>query len=101
MLSQEWNAGMRQRALAFDLVADYPGSGEPIIEGPIREIHRCMVRGVRGLGGLFIDPVSKVVPNTVVTNNLITHHLRGRVTSTRRPAQRPSECASELATFEE
>lgn len=92
-LSEEWIAGMQQRALvleahhtthiegseltldqsqrllagekvsgvntddakevlnyrkAFDLVADYLGSGEPITEALIREIHRCLVRGVRG-----------------------------------------------------
>jgi len=33
---------------AFDLVAGYLGSGEPITEGLIREIHRRLVRGVRG-----------------------------------------------------
>ena len=33
---------------AFDLVADYLGSGEPITEGLIREIHKRLVHGVRG-----------------------------------------------------
>jgi Fic family protein len=33
---------------AFDLVAGYLGSGEPITEGLIREIHKRLVRGVRG-----------------------------------------------------
>ncbi len=33
---------------AFDLVADYLGSGEPITEALIREIHRRLVEGVRG-----------------------------------------------------
>jgi Fic family protein len=33
---------------AFDLVADYLGSGEPIREGLIREIHKRLVEGVRG-----------------------------------------------------
>jgi Fic family protein len=33
---------------AFDLVADYVGSGDPITEGLIREIHKRLVRGVRG-----------------------------------------------------
>ena len=33
---------------AFDLVADYLGSGEPVTEGLIREIHKRLVRGVRG-----------------------------------------------------
>jgi len=33
---------------AFDLVAGYLGSGEPITEGLIREIHRRLVQGVRG-----------------------------------------------------
>jgi Fic family protein len=92
-LSEDWIAGMRQRALvleahhtthiegthltldqserllsgekpagvkaddakevtnyrkAFDLVADYLGSGDPVTEGLIREIHKRLVRGVRG-----------------------------------------------------
>lgn len=33
---------------AFDLVADYLGNGDPITEGLIREIHKRLVRGVRG-----------------------------------------------------
>lgn len=33
---------------AFDLVADYVGDGAPITEGLIREIHKCLVEGVRG-----------------------------------------------------
>jgi len=33
---------------AFDLVADYLGSREPLTEGLIREIHRRLVQGVRG-----------------------------------------------------
>ncbi|MGL6227090.1 MAG: Fic family protein [Thermoguttaceae bacterium] len=33
---------------AFELVADYLGSGSPITEGLIREIHRKLVEGVRG-----------------------------------------------------
>jgi len=33
---------------AFDLVADYLGSGDPITEGLVREIHKRLVRGVRG-----------------------------------------------------
>lgn len=33
---------------AFDLVADYLGSGEAIREGLIREIHKRLVEGVRG-----------------------------------------------------
>lgn len=33
---------------AFDLVADYLGSGEVIREGLIREIHKKLVEGVRG-----------------------------------------------------
>ncbi len=33
---------------AFDLVVDYLGSGEPITEGLVREIHKRLVRGVRG-----------------------------------------------------
>ena len=33
---------------AFDLVAEYLGSGDPITEGLVREIHRRLVRGVRG-----------------------------------------------------
>jgi len=33
---------------AFDLVAHYLNSGDPITEGLIREIHKRLVRGVRG-----------------------------------------------------
>ena len=33
---------------AFNLVSDYLNSGEPITEGLIREIHKRLVRGVRG-----------------------------------------------------
>jgi Fic family protein len=33
---------------AFDLVAGYLGSGEPVTEGLVREIHRRLVQGVRG-----------------------------------------------------
>jgi Fic family protein len=36
---------------AFELVSDYLGSGEPITEGLIREIHKRLVRGVRGESG--------------------------------------------------
>ncbi|MCB1033082.1 MAG: Fic family protein [Acidobacteria bacterium] len=33
---------------AFNLVSDYLGSGEPVTEGLIREIHKRLVEGVRG-----------------------------------------------------
>ena len=33
---------------AFNLVSDYLDSGEPITEGLVREIHKRLVRGVRG-----------------------------------------------------
>ena len=33
---------------AFNLVSDYLGSGEPITEGLVREIHQRLVKGVRG-----------------------------------------------------
>ncbi|MCH9769827.1 MAG: Fic family protein [Gammaproteobacteria bacterium] len=33
---------------AFDLVAGYLGNGDPITEGLIREIHKRLVKGVRG-----------------------------------------------------
>jgi Fic family protein len=33
---------------AFNLVSEYLGSGEPITEGLIREIHKRLVKGVRG-----------------------------------------------------
>ncbi len=33
---------------AFDLVSGYLGSGEPVTEGLIREMHQRLVRGVRG-----------------------------------------------------
>lgn len=35
-------------AQAFDLVSEYVGDGEPITEGLIREIHKRLVKGVRG-----------------------------------------------------
>lgn len=37
---------------AFELVAGYLGSGEPVTEGLIREIHKRLVRGVRGDSGM-------------------------------------------------
>ena len=37
---------------AFELVAGYLGSGESITEGLIREIHKRLVRGVRGDAGM-------------------------------------------------
>jgi Fic family protein len=36
---------------AFNLVSEYLGSGEPITEGLIREIHKRLVAGVRGGAG--------------------------------------------------
>ncbi|HWQ70235.1 MAG TPA: Fic family protein [Patescibacteria group bacterium] len=33
---------------AFNLVSDYLGSGEPVTEGLVREIHKRLVKGVRG-----------------------------------------------------
>jgi hypothetical protein len=36
---------------AFNLVSDYLGSGEPITEGLIREIHKRLAEGVRGGAG--------------------------------------------------
>ncbi len=36
---------------AFNLVSEYLGSGEPITEGLIREIHKRLVEGVRGGAG--------------------------------------------------
>jgi len=33
---------------AFNLVADYLNSDSPVTEGLIREIHKCLVKGVRG-----------------------------------------------------
>lgn len=33
---------------AFDLVAEYLGSGDPLTEGLVREIHKRLVQGVRG-----------------------------------------------------
>jgi Fic family protein len=33
---------------AFELVSEYLGSGEPITEGLVREIHKRLVKGVRG-----------------------------------------------------
>lgn len=34
--------------VAFDLVADYLGNEAPITEGLMREVHKCLVKGVRG-----------------------------------------------------
>lgn len=35
---------------AFNLVAEYLGSGEPVTEALVREIHQRLVKGVRGGG---------------------------------------------------
>jgi Fic family protein len=51
---------------AFNLVAEYLESGEPITEGLIREIHRRLVEGVRGGEG---DPGRyRTVQNQVVNS---------------------------------
>ena len=51
---------------AFNLVAEYLESGEPITEGLIREIHRRLVEGVRGGEG---DPVRyRTVQNQVINS---------------------------------
>jgi Fic family protein len=51
---------------AFNLVSDYLGSGEPITEGLIREIHKRLVEGVRGGAG---DPGRyRTIQNYVVNS---------------------------------
>lgn len=51
---------------AFHLVSDYLGSGEPITEGLIREIHKRLVEGVRGGAG---DPGRyRTIQNQVVNS---------------------------------
>jgi Fic family protein len=51
---------------AFELVADYLGSGEAVTEGLIREIHKRLVRGVRGDSGM--PGQYRVVQNYVVNS---------------------------------
>ena len=43
---------LRNYVDAFDLVAEYLDSGEPATEALVREIHRRLVRGVRGDSGM-------------------------------------------------
>lgn len=51
---------------AFELVAGYLGSGEAITEGLVREIHKRLVRGVRGNAGM--PGQYRAVQNYVVNN---------------------------------
>jgi Uncharacterized conserved protein len=52
---------------AFELVADYLGSGEAIREGLIREIHKRLVEGVRGNSALPGE--YRKIQNYVVNSN--------------------------------
>lgn len=62
---------------AFDLVADYLGSGEPIREGLIREIHKRLVAGVREILQLQGNTEGyKITLPTLKRRKLFTrHHL--------------------------
>ena len=51
---------------AFNLVSEYLGSGEPVTEGLVREIHRRLVEGVRG--GEGAPGTYRAVQNFVVNN---------------------------------
>ena len=59
---------------AFDLVADYLGSGDPITEGLVREIHNRLVRGVRGNAAAPGEyrPVQNYVANSVTKEVIYT-----------------------------
>lgn len=60
--------------VAFELVSEYLGSGEPVTEGLIREIHRRLVEGVRGgEGGPGVyRAVQNVVANSATGEILYT-----------------------------
>ncbi len=51
---------------AFNLVSEYLGSGEPVTEGLVREIHRRLVEGVRG--GEGAPGTYRAVQNYVVNS---------------------------------
>jgi Fic family protein len=51
---------------AFNLVSDYLGSGEPITEGLVCEIHKRLVKGVRG--GAALPGSYRTIQNFVVNS---------------------------------
>jgi len=82
---------------AFNLVSEYLGSGEPITEGLIREIHKRLVAGVRGGEGgpgayrkvqnyvvnsktrevVYTPPPAQDVPPAFQGRVRPSHHLQG------------------------
>ncbi|HUU46178.1 MAG TPA: Fic family protein [Acidobacteriota bacterium] len=76
---------------AFDLVAGYLGSGEPVTEGLIREIHKLLVQGVRG------DAATPGAYRTV--QNYVVNSLTGAVIYTPPPANEVPILMAELVTW--
>ena len=76
---------------AFELVSEYLGSGQPVTEGLIREIHRRLVEGVRG-GSAQPGEYRRV-------QNYVANAATGKVVYTPpHPAQVP-EMMTELAAW--
>jgi Fic family protein len=76
---------------AFELVAGYLGSGEPITEGLIREIHKRLVSGVRG--GAARPGEYRLV------QNYVTQAPSGRVVYTPPPPGDVPALMAELVTW--
>lgn len=76
---------------AFDLVAGYLGSGAAITEGLIREIHKRLVRGVRGDAGAPGE--YRKVQNYVVNSKT------GKIVYTPPPAQDVAPMMNELVNW--
>ncbi len=76
---------------AFDLVSDYLGSGRPVTEGLIREIHRKLAEGVRG--GSARPGEYRLVQNFVVNS------ATGEVVYTPPPPAKVPEMMTELAAW--
>jgi Fic family protein len=75
---------------AFDFVSEYLGSGAPVTEGLIREIHKRLVEGVRG-GAAAPGEYRKV-------QNYVVNSATGETVYTPPPARRtgdPPGCAGE------
>lgn len=76
---------------AFDLVAGYLGSGDPITEGLIREIHKRLVKGVRG---------DKANPgNYRKVQNYVVSSKTGETIYTPPPAQEVQAMMTELVQW--
>jgi Fic family protein len=76
---------------AFELVAGYLGSGEPITEGLVREIHRRLVQGVRG---------DRAEPGAYrKVQNYVVNSLTGRVVYTPPPAHDAPPLMRELVAW--